>query len=135
MQNPATPLELSTPPEEITETEILAFARDFDPQPYHLDPAAAAESIFGALCASGWQICSFMTTRVLSAAGAAGHRFEQRAVRDLRFRKPVFPGDRLAVLASIDAEPGGGHRASTRVVREDGTEVLTATLLLAEGTP
>ena len=44
----------------ITEEEILTFAREFDPQPYHLDRAAADASIFGGLCASGWQATALM---------------------------------------------------------------------------
>jgi len=44
----------------ITETEILAFARKYDPQPFHTDPEAARRSIFGGLIASGWHTCALL---------------------------------------------------------------------------
>jgi acyl dehydratase len=48
----------------VSEAEILAFARDFDPQPFHIDPEAAAQSIFGGIIASGWHTCA-LTMRLM----------------------------------------------------------------------
>ena len=44
----------------IDAADIIEYAKDFDPQPYHLDPAVAEKSIFGGHCSSGWQVCALM---------------------------------------------------------------------------
>lgn len=81
---------------EVTREEVIAFARNYDPQPFHLDDAAAARTHFGRLAASGWHTCA-MTMRMLvdnvlndeqASLGAAG-------IDELRWKRPVFPGDVL----------------------------------------
>ncbi len=47
-------------PIDVTQDEIIAFARRYDPQPFHIDPAAAAEGPFGGIIASGWHTCSML---------------------------------------------------------------------------
>jgi acyl dehydratase len=82
---------------EVTRGEVLEFARKYDPQPFHLDDAAAAETHFGKLAASGWHTCS-MTMAMM----VARHAVEPRAmlgalgIDELRWLKPVFPGDVLS---------------------------------------
>jgi acyl dehydratase len=86
---------------EVTAEEIVAFAEQYDPQPFHTDPEAAADSAFGELVASGWHTTA-MTMRLLvegvfsdaAARGAIG-------VDDLRWPHPVTPGDELAVETEI----------------------------------
>ncbi len=80
---------------QMTEPEIVEFARRFDPQPFHLDHEAAAHSIFGGLVASGWHTGStFMGLLVrgllqdVASLGAGG-------LDELRWLKPVRPGDVL----------------------------------------
>lgn len=81
----------------VTREEIVAFATEFDPQPFHLDDAAAAESLLGGLAASGWHTCA-MTMRLIcdgylnrsAGLGAPG-------VDEVRWLKPVRPGDTLSV--------------------------------------
>jgi acyl dehydratase len=80
---------------QLSEPEILEFARRFDPQPFHLDHEAAARSIFGGLVASGWHTGSaFMGLLVrgflhdVASLGAGG-------LDELRWLKPVRPGDLL----------------------------------------
>ena len=88
----------------VTEAEIVAFGEKYDPQPFHTDPEAAAESAFGGLVASGWQTCA-LTARLLvtnyidDTASAGG-----RGVDDLRWRRPVRPGDTLSVGAEVVAK-------------------------------
>jgi acyl dehydratase len=90
----------------LTEEEIIAFARQWDPQPFHTDPVAAKESIYGSLIASGWQT-ALMTMRLQAenlfndtdAQGSPG-------VENIRFRKPVRAGQRLAARYTVlVAEP------------------------------
>lgn len=98
----------------VTREAVIAFARDFDPQPFHLDDAAASRSLFGKLAASGWHTCA-MAMRIMcddyllqsSSLGSPG-------IDNLRWLAPVFPGDtlhmRLEVLAArpMNSRPGVG---------------------------
>jgi len=92
----------------VTESDIVEFARQYDPQPFHVDAEAAERSPFGGLVASGWHTAS-LTMRVLvenvlndaATHGALG-------VDELRWLAPVRPGDRLAVHTEVEAaEPWG----------------------------
>lgn len=82
--------------------DILAFAAEFDPQPYHLDSAAAEASIFGGLCASGWQVAALMM-RLLTDALHQQHIPVQgvASVPAMRWKAPVFAGDRLSAEFGI----------------------------------
>lgn len=79
----------------LTAEEIKEFAAKYDPQPFHLDEEAARHSMFGSLCASGWQTCSLamgMTVRgFLSEAASLG----SPGLESLKWLKPVYPGDTL----------------------------------------
>jgi len=85
----------------VTAEEIKRFARDFDPQPFHLDEAAARGTFFGGLAASGWHTAG-MTMRLLvdsefrAANGLVGAGFE-----NLRWPKPTRPGDELRVETEV----------------------------------
>jgi acyl dehydratase len=85
----------------VTVEDIMRFAREYDPQPFHLDDKAAKESIFGGLAASGWHTAA-MTMRMLVdgdcriAGGLIGLGFEE-----LRWPRPVRPGDELRVQSEI----------------------------------
>ena len=86
----------------INSEDIIEFASKYDPQPYHLDSSAAETSIFGGLCASGWQI-SALTLRMISDC----FRTEKIAimglasVEKLRWEKAVFAGDALSVKVNL----------------------------------
>jgi acyl dehydratase len=86
----------------VTEEEILAFAKKYDPQPFHLDREAAKRSIFGGLIASGWHSCAIMMRmsvehmrrEQLAGVGSPG-------IDSCRWLKPVRPGDTLTVRTEI----------------------------------
>ena len=86
---------------EVTEQEIVEFARRYDPQPFHVDADAARDSIYGGLIASGWMTGSIMMRMLvdhflspLSGMGSPG-------IDELRWFKPVRPGDRLRVRLTL----------------------------------
>jgi len=87
-------IELGTIP-VLSEDEIIGFARQYDPQPFHTDPVAAKETIYGGLIASGWQTAlltmRLMVDELLSQTAAQG----SPGVENIRFLKPVRAGDRL----------------------------------------
>jgi acyl dehydratase len=118
--------------------EIVEFARAWDPQSFHLDEQTAAGSIYGGLIASGWHtVCVFMrlfADGLLNRAAAMG----SPGVDELRWLKPVRPGDTLeARLEILEVRPSrskpdrGIVRARSVVVNQRGEEVLSfvATLM------
>lgn len=85
----------------VTRDEVIAFAQEFDPQPHHLDDAAADASILKGLSASGWQSCAFAMRLACdwflldtAAMGSPG-------VEEVRWKKPVRPGDVLALRRTV----------------------------------
>lgn len=90
----------------VAKDEIVAFAREFDPQPFHLDEKTAKRTFVGQLIASGWHTCA-LTMRMIAdgfilesaAMGAPG-------IEEVRWRRPVRPGDRLSLRATVlEARP------------------------------
>lgn len=90
----------------VSRDEMLEFARQFDPQPFHVDEEAAKSSVFGALCASGWHTCA-MAMRIMcdgylldsASQGSPG-------IDALRWLKPVFAGDLLRMrMEVLEARP------------------------------
>jgi hypothetical protein len=84
-----------------TREEIITFASQFDPQPFHLDEEAAKASVFGGLCASGWHTCSMamrlMVTNFLQDTSSLG----SPGLENIQWRKPVFPGDVLRLQSTV----------------------------------
>jgi acyl dehydratase len=85
----------------IAADEIKRFAAEFDPQPFHLDDAAARETMFGGLAASGWHTAAItmkliVTSEFKPAAGIIGAGFDE-----LRWPRPVRPGDELHVEGEV----------------------------------
>ena len=85
----------------VTEARIIEFARDFDPQPFHLEPTAAQTSVFKGLVASGWHTAAmsmrlFVTGGLQLAGGSVG-----LGVDELRWPRPVRAGDTLQLQTEI----------------------------------
>ena len=100
---------------EVDREEITAFAEQYDPQPFHLEEAAAADSVFGGLVASGWHTAAMCMRLVVeefldpeTSMGASG-------VEDLEWIEPVRPGDTLRVEIEVletrpsESRPEMGH--------------------------
>lgn len=100
-----------------TAEEIVAFASQFDPQPFHLDPEAAKASVFGGLCASGWHTCSLamklMVTNFLHESSSLG----SPGLENIKWLKPVFPGDTLRLQHHITEKRVMGKRPDVGLVR------------------
>ncbi len=81
---------------QVTREEVLAFATKFDPQSFHLDDEAAAKTHFGRVSASGWHTCAMtMAMLVGNMRGRKQAGLGSPGVDELRWLKPVFPGDTL----------------------------------------
>jgi acyl dehydratase len=81
----------------VTEEEIIAFATQFDPQPFHVDKEAAAHSIYGGVIASGWHTCSMMMRLVVDGLMADASSMGSPGIDDVRWLLPVRGGDTLRV--------------------------------------
>jgi acyl dehydratase len=117
---------------EVTREAVLEFAARFDPQPFHLDDAAAEASLFGRLAASGWHTCAMMMRLMCDAYLNDSAGLGSPGVEDLRWLKPVYPGDTLSgtmtVLESrpMKSKPHVGLVLSRwEAVNQDGAPVLT----------
>jgi acyl dehydratase len=123
---------------------ILRFAAEFDPQPFHLDPVAARDSVFAGLAASGWHTAA-VTMRLLSdsdfkpAGGIIGAGFE-----DLRWPRPVRPDDELRVETEVlEVRPSRSRphqgllkvRTTTLNQHGEAVQVFTANLLVTRRPP
>lgn len=118
----------------VTKGEIVSFAEQFDPQPFHLDEAAAEESMFGELVASGLHtlclsvrlfVTGFVDDEGLANMGGLG-------MDDLRWHEPVRPGDELSLRIEVAEKRPSESRSDRgyvtfdrRVFTGDGTEVLS----------
>ena len=78
-----------------TEEEIVRFAKEFDPQPFHVDKAKAQESFFGGIIASGWHTCSIAMRMMCDAYLNESASIGSPGVENIRWLKPVRPGDTL----------------------------------------
>lgn len=123
---------------EVTREEVLDFARKYDPQPFHLSDEAAAKTHFGRLAASGWHSCAMVMGVI------ARHVVEEEqaglgspGIDELRWLKPVYPGDTLHVRSRIvEIRPSrskpeiGSFRSATVVTNQDEVPVLTFTSIV-----
>lgn len=89
---------------EVTREEVLEFASRYDPQPFHLDDEAAAESLFGRIAASGWHTCA-ITMRLMvdhwQATGFGEASMGGAGMDQIRWHRPVYPGDVLCAEAEV----------------------------------
>ncbi len=116
----------------LSEEDIIRYAREYDPQPMHTDPAKAAESRFGSLIASGWQVAA-LSMKLFVEGGTFGDTpLVGLGVDELRWRKPVRPGDRLHCIREIISAERSRSRPQVGTVRtkvtvrnQDGDDVMT----------
>lgn len=85
----------------VSEAEILEFGRRYDPQPFHSDTEAARHTQFGSLIASGWQTAGVMMRLVVDHYLSRVASLASPGVDELRWTKPVRPGDTLSVRATV----------------------------------
>jgi len=116
----------------VTREAVLAFAREFDPQPFHVDDVAAEASLFGRLAASGWHTCAIAMRMMCDAYLLESASLGSPGLEELSWTKPVYPGDtlhvRLEVLESraLASRPGVGIlRSRWEVMNQHDENVLT----------
>ena len=117
----------------VSKEEIIRFASEFDPQPFHLDEEAAKDSMFGELVASGWHTCSMLMRMLcdeflLDDVGSLG----SGGVDNIRWKKPVRPNDTLRVQSRVtevrpsESKPDRGIvKSQYSVLNQDDQLVMT----------
>jgi len=123
---------------DVTRDEILEFARKYDPQPFHLSDEEAAKTHFGRIAASGWHTCA-MTMAVIARHVVDDEQagLGSPGIDELRWRRPVYPGDTLHVRGTIvDRTPSrskphmGSFRTEMIVTNQNDQAVMTFTSIV-----
>jgi len=124
---------------EVTREEVIAFASKYDPQPFHLDDEAAARTHFGRISASGWHSCAMTMAMIVENMEQEGNRagLGSPGVDELRWLKPVYPGDRLRVeTEAVEVRPSrskpdiGSVRTQVTVFNQDDVPVMKMTSIM-----
>ncbi len=120
---------------EVTREEVIEFATKYDPQAFHLDDAAAAKTHFGRLSASGWHSCAMVMRMLVDNMGSRQQAGLGSPGQDeLRWHKPVYPGDVLRVETELlektrsrSRPEMGSMRSKIRVFNQDDQLVMSFT--------
>jgi acyl dehydratase len=115
----------------MTAEEIMDFARQFDPQPFHLSEEAGKNSLFGGLCASGWHTCALAMRMMCDAYLLESASLGSPGLENIRWLKPVRPGDTLHVRSVVlearpmDSKPHVGLlRTRWEMINQNNEEVM-----------
>jgi len=117
----------------VTREEVIDFASRYDPQPFHLSDEAAAQTHFGRLAASGWHSCAMMMAMLVEHFKYHAHAsLGSPGIDELRWLKPVYPGDTLRCESEIidkrrsASRPDmGSFRSRITVFNQDDEPVMT----------
>ncbi len=122
---------------EVTREEIIEYARQFDPQPFHLDEEAARASMFGGLIASGWHTGAMFIRMVCDGMVPTAATSGSMGFDDLKWLKPVRPGDVLSVdsvvrekIESLSRPDRGTVKIESRVSNQRGEVVMSLVSLV-----
>jgi len=88
-------------PRRLPRDEMIAFAAEFDPQPMHLDEAAAQQSMLGGLAASGWYACCILMRMIVDAFVGNSASMGAPGVDEVRWLLPIRPDDELTLRATV----------------------------------
>ena len=120
----------------VEEANIIAFAKEFDPQPFHVDPVAAAAGPYGGLIASGWHTAAIVMRLLVDNYLSAEASLGSAGLDELRWPHPVRPGDTLRVRAtvvesrrSLSKPDRGIVKTMVEAVNQDGRTVMRATAI------
>jgi acyl dehydratase len=127
-------------PVTVSAEEIVAFGRNYDPQPMHTDASSAAHGPFGGLIASGWMIAALSVRVFVESGGYGATPVVGLGVDELRWQQPVKPGDVLTVFRVVEelrrstSSPAFGI-VRTRVTVRNQSQAAVMTLLTAGRVP
>jgi acyl dehydratase len=108
---------IAHPPWTVTADQIIAFAAEYDPQPFHIDPAAPETAITGGLIASGWHVAAIFMRTLCDAFLVDSTSMGSPGVDSLKWLKPVRPGDTLAARSTVVEAKPSRSRPDRGIVR------------------
>ena len=111
-------MRFTSEPVTVSKDDIIRFAREYDPQPFHLDDEAAKQTVFKGLAASGWHTAAIAMRLATECRPFGPHPLFGAGVDDLRWLKPVRPGDTLTALVECAAKVPSKSRPDMGVVHE-----------------
>jgi len=97
-------------PRQITREEIIAFGKEFDPQPFHLSEQTARSTMLGELCASGWHSCSIMMRMAADGFVLNSSSMGAPGIDEVQWLKPIRPDDELTLRATVLAKRASNSR-------------------------
>jgi acyl dehydratase len=103
----------------VSAEEIKDFAQQYDPQPFHVDEEAGRHSIFGSLCASGWHTCALAMKLTVENFLSESASMGSPGLENLRWLKPVYPGDTLRLQYEITESRPLRKRTDTGLIRSN----------------
>jgi acyl dehydratase len=121
--------EYTAGPITVTREAMIAFARDYDPQPFHLDEAAARDTFVGTLIGSGWQTAAFGMRLLAEALISRSTSMGSPGIDALRWIRPVLPGDQLSAVVCVEEVRASASKPDRGIAR------LSMTLTNATGDP
>jgi acyl dehydratase len=101
------------------EPMIIAFAREYDPQGFHTDPAYAAKTIYGGIIASGWQVAALTFRKLIDAGFLRGGGMGSPGLDEVRWYKPVRPGDDIRLELTVTSTRLSNTRSDRGYVNLD----------------
>ena len=121
----------------VSADDIIRFAREFDPQFFHLDPEAAKESAFGGLVASGWHTCALAMRMMVDGFLDGAATMASPGVDEIRWLKPVRAGDTLRMRTEVidktpsKSRPDRGLIRFSQTIRNQNDDVVMTMINLA----
>ena len=131
-------------PRLVTREEIVAFAAEFDPQPMHMDEAAASATLLGGLAGSGWHSCALMMRMMADGFLLESASMGAPGVEDVRWLKPLRPGTQVRLRVSVLDTRSSNSRPKMGLTRirydlvDDAGDVITtmtSTMMLGRRAP
>src|SRR5690606_39644974 len=108
---------LPLPERHVGRAEMIAFAAEFDPQPFHLDERAPATDLAGGLFASGWHVCALLMRMLCDAYLVDSTCLGSPGIDSLKWRRPVRPGDRISGASTVLELRNSSTRPELGIVR------------------
>jgi acyl dehydratase len=124
-------------PRLVTREEIVAFAAEFDPQPMHLDEAAASATLLGGLAASGWHVCCLLMRIIADGFILDSSSMGSPGIEELRWLKSLRPGTQIRVRATVlesrasNSRPDMGLTKFNYEVIDETGDCLTSMIAIA----
>jgi acyl dehydratase len=122
-------------PRRVTRAEIVAFAAEFDPQPMHMDEAAASATLLGGLAASGWHSCAILMRMIADAFILDSSSMGGPGVEQVRWLKPLRPDTEVRVRSTILEARRSGSRQSVGFVKFRFELIDAADVVISEMVP